>query len=503
MQYKEFINLIINSKCANVKPFSGRFNAADFELLKEKVQKDGKHEDDFDELYEAFVCVSKMMNAAYNELYAEQREVIYEMKTPAFDIISHLVALVNCNFCGVFAFLNAKLAERANSIQRFSVLSATKVQSVDREVGELPLDGALEFQIDMLSMLINYVRYFRTKKYDSPSLTGKKYWDSLKKLFWIANVLCALKVNFDNSVFTDGFIRLDQKDQTITFDYFNHENLKLLLAGSNILSQKTLHESRKNSLPDFFGNFFLKKRIRKMTVTNGFINLKFEKGKNEFLEGKAREFSAAIVSYYDYLKDEPLPGLLNATLLEVLSIWVILQGLADYILNNFQYDFALDTKESLGKIPCRISKKKLLHDINEMSILSRDKIRRILDVFVSTPNSFCDMWNAPLYDCGEYYTFPIFSISQGMSYNIIDCIMIRGGLDLQKRGPLFEKYVADEIKKEHMHGYMRNVFGSRKYERNKGDFQEIDCIVELRDIVVVAELKCIQYPMTPQNHHDC
>lgn len=169
MQYKEFINQVINSKCANVKPFSEKLNAADFELLKGKVQKGGKHEDDFDELYEAFVCVSKMMNAAYNELYAEQREIIYEMKTPAFDIISHLVALVNCNFCGVFAFLNAKLAERANGIQRFSVLSASKVQSVDSEVGELPLDGALEFQIDMLSILINYIRYFRIKKYDTPS----------------------------------------------------------------------------------------------------------------------------------------------------------------------------------------------------------------------------------------------------------------------------------------------------------------------------------------------
>ena len=197
MQYKEFINLIINSKCANVKPFSGRFSAADLELLKEKVQKGGKHEEGFDELYEVFVRVSKMMNDAYNQLYAEQRGIIYEMKTPAFDIISHLVALVNCNFCGVFTFLNAKLAERANSIQRFSVLSATKVQSVDSEVGELPLDGALEFQIDMLSMLINYVRYFRTEKYDSPSLTGKKYWESLKKLLWNANVLCALKDDYD------------------------------------------------------------------------------------------------------------------------------------------------------------------------------------------------------------------------------------------------------------------------------------------------------------------
>lgn len=193
MQYKEFINRIINSKCANVKPFSGRFNAADFELLKEKVLKGGKHEEGFDELYEAFVRVSKMMNAAYNELYAEQRDIISEMKTPAFDVISHLVAVVNCNFCGIFAFLNAKLAERANSIQRFSVLSAAKVQSVDSKVGELPLDGALEFQIDMLSMLINYVRYFRTKKYDSPSFTGKKYWDALDRLLRNANVLCALK----------------------------------------------------------------------------------------------------------------------------------------------------------------------------------------------------------------------------------------------------------------------------------------------------------------------
>ena len=40
------------------------------------------------------------------------------------------------------------------------------------------------------------------------------------------SVAFALKDDYDNSVFTDGFIRLDQKNQNITFDYFNYEELE-------------------------------------------------------------------------------------------------------------------------------------------------------------------------------------------------------------------------------------------------------------------------------------
>ena len=65
----------------------------------------------------------------------------------------------------------------------------------------------------------------------------------------------------------------------------------------------------------------------------GMVNLKFEYGTNVYLEDKAREFCGAIVSYYGYLHNEFLPNLPHESIIEALSVWIILQGLADYICN--------------------------------------------------------------------------------------------------------------------------------------------------------------------------
>lgn len=502
-QYERFINIIVNSKDKRVKPFSPSFDDSILKHIKNKVIKEESLNRDFEHLYDNFVSVSKIMNRIYNDVFATIKEIVVYTGTPAFDLISHLVALVNCNYYSIAKKLNQQLPDNKGKVQPYYVLAAAKLESLDKEVGLLPIDSSLEMEIDILSMLINYIRYFRDVKFEHSPVTGIEYVEAVKCMFFNMNGLCALKTDYDDSILNEGYFRFDDEPKTLHFDYFNHNNLKLLQAGVLVLNQKVMHETNKDLKHDLFGRCFTGKRIKKMEVVDGKIELKFSCGKNIYLEEKSKSFAASISGYYDYLKNEKLPKFDNATVLEAISVWVLIQALAEYVHNNFKWDFDIVSKSDFDRVPCRIRKKMLMDYIDAFSSLSIVKIKKILPAFVSIPDAFCDMWNEPLYDCGEYYAFPLFSISQGVGFNIIDSIIQKGGIDLQERGPIFETFIASEMSKAHQSGYKRDVFGSKKYERNGGDYQEIDCIIELKDLVIVAELKCTHYPMNPLNHHDC
>lgn len=503
MQYETFIDRIVNSADKRLKPFSPDFDASFLDIVRKKALKGEPAEEKFDAFYNNFVTVSKKMNIVYNDVYTAQQKIIEDIRTPAFDIISHLVAFVNYNCCIIVQKFRQLLTEKNGTVQSYCMLFAAKLESNDKGVGLLPIDTSLEMQIDVLSMLINYIRYFREKEYDGGSSLGSEYIEAIKHLFINMNKLCALKSDYDDSILNEGFFRYDEEDMTITFDYLDHDNLKLLRTGVTVLNQKVMHEYHKNLKPDLFAKCFSDKRIEKMEVSDGKVILKYSCGMNKYLDEKAKSFAASIISYYGYLKNVGLPNFANATIIEAISIWIILQALADYIQENFKWNFCIRAKADMGKIPCRIMKNTLCEYVVTMSNLSTDKIKKVLNVFVSSPDDFCDMWNEPLYDCGSYYTIPLFAISYSMNFNIIDFIIEKGGINLQDRGLHFEKYIVETIEKTSLFGYKRNVFGSRKYERNKGDYQEIDCVVELKDIVIVAELKCIRYPMSCLNHHDC
>lgn len=70
-----------------------------------------------------------------------------------------------------------------------------------------------------------------------------------------------------------------------------------------------------------------------------------------------------------------------------------------------------------------------------------------------------------------------------MPYNIIEALMQRGGYNLEKRGEDFEQYVYRQIA-EAEHQFSVTCVPARKYGVEK---EEIDLIVNLRDVIVLAE----------------
>ena len=113
-------------------------------------------------------------------------------------------------------------------------------------------------------------------------------------------------------------------------------------------------------------------------------------------------------------------------------------------------------------------------------------------------SKYNDIWSSPLYKVKDYYCLPFYPIVNSMPYNIIEKLMQKGGYDLDQRGYVFERYVYHQIA-DAQHQYGLICKAARRYGNKK---EEIDLIVALRDIVVLAEAKCIYYSMEPQNYGD-
>ena len=100
---------------------------------------------------------------------------------------------------------------------------------------------------------------------------------------------------------------------------------------------------------------------------------------------------------------------------------------------------------------------------------------------------------------GDDLLFALLPIFGSNLLYIVDEWLKVGGYSLGRRGTLFEKYVKDTISGDMKHkGYNCSVYAPRKLvpEKAKGaKWIEVDLLVEFSNCILVAEVKCITYPL--------
>ena len=77
-------------------------------------------------------------------------------------------------------------------------------------------------------------------------------------------------------------------------------------------------------------------------------------------------------------------------------------------------------------------------------------------------------------------------------------MMSRGGVDLDNRGKLFERYLYQQLTEKRT-SYPINCLKAGDYG-DKGDSEEIDVVVGMKNVVLVADAKCIHYSVEPINY---
>ena len=474
-----------------LKEILARISTSNPEVTTEEMQKV------FD-----FIGITTYLHNLHKEFYMVVQRRLADFNLKGVDIIEFFIAMLNKEYKTITEKLKEASSRRPKGTYLYQDMVNQKLESPDGS--KLDIKAVMEGATDATSLLCNFMRHHLTDDYLNKDAKPEYFTSNVRDLFQMADIMATFKHSYDDVLYDHTFVKMDMGRQTISFDFEDYRNEKLKALGHMILGERILHvdcqireSGKKIPLDRYVTNY----RVKRVHVKDGFVTLEFGQGDPKRHFEIAQETQAAIDSYYEFLdQDMKLAGLGDISVAEALGIWVALQYICHEASEHIHWDMkkVIYTKEEMGGIPRKFRAVDVVAYIAKLTGLRQNKIMPVIESLEVNWSKYNDIWSSPLYKVKDYYCLPFYPIVNSMPYNIIEKLMQKGGYDLDQRGCDFERYVYHQIA-DAQHQYGLICKAARRYGNKK---EEIDLIVALRDIVVLAEAKCIHYSMEPQNYGD-
>lgn len=165
---------------------------------------------------------------------------------------------------------------------------------------------------------------------------------------------------------------------------------------------------------------------------------------------------------------------------------------------NINTSFMSDT--DLNNYPIKIKRDNLIEYLVSRLNLKESEVNKCLYAFTCMLDGNIDVWKKPLLLQKDVFYLALLPIKAPIMVRIIDGWLDFLNFNLGERGKLFEDYVKNRIKQ---------IFTLKKrelyiYPKSKvyssSNFEEIDLILVLKNVVIIAEIKCQPYAVNPREH---
>jgi hypothetical protein len=201
--------------------------------------------------------------------------------------------------------------------------------------------------------------------------------------------------------------------------------------------------------------------------------------------------------YYQNLLDEPLPKLHHFTLNEMINGWRLLQSLASVVFDEISSLVFHNAKE-LPRFAPKIASRVLCATVSKALRMEKHRAQQLVEVFVFRDTSSQEVYTQPLVRCEDDYWLVIPCIHSVHLERIVEGWMRQGGLELERRGPEFERFCRELLRisvalspiKEAITIVKQPVKFSPPGEQG----EEIDLVIVIADTVLLVEAKCILWP---------
>ena len=472
-----------------------------YDVYKEIVKDVVPKEEDCALIYD-FVRISQYLHDIYSEVYKHLNDDLRHLNLKGIEVAEYLVACLNREYKVIWK----KRAEAMEKAEKGTYLTSDmfdfKLLSSAPGIGMLDARASLEAATDSYNLIMNYLRHFLDEKFETDDAKEGEFAGRLIRMFQITQIAVVFKHSYDDILYNKGFVKVDDENRSIMFDYDNHEDLILLRAGDMMFSERRLHVMSENlhkQIKPRLYRYVTDRRIKKAKIENSIISLEFGQGNAKEHKEIVDDLQASIDAFYEFLQGETvLPQMANATVDEAISVWGAIQYIAMYVSTYKDYDVALFKKEDFSVVPSKIRKDSLIDYVVKLTNIKASKVKMVIMKMEADWSRYNDMWTSMIYPVGDYYLLPFYPILYSSPYNVIDQMMLRGGVDLDNRGKLFENYLYQQLTEKRT-SYPINCLKAGVYGEN-GDSEEIDVVVGMKNVVLVAEVKCIHYSVEPINY---
>lgn len=451
-----------------------------------------------------FVQFSNYLHGLYADLYTRISSSYKHLNLKGLEISEYIIAGLNRELKVIWNKKQSNMSKVDKGTYYSIDLMNFKLESPFPEIGLVNARASLESFTDSANLILNYLRHFLGEDFTSELFNPQEFAGRIRSSMQISQVAVVIKHSYDDILYNGGYVSIDNLKKLVTFDYDNHYNLKLILAGDMMFSERRLQvmsQLREQNIKLRLYKYVTNYRIKRAKVTHGCITLDFGQGNPKEHKHIVTDMQSAIDAYYEFLNGATiLPNFGNSTIDEVISVWCAIQYIALYVNTNINYDITINTREDFSSVPSKILKKDLIAYIEKLTGIKSKKIMFALGAIEVDWNKFNDIWTSMLYPVDEYYLLPFFPIMYSSPYNVIDRLLQRGGFNLEDRGKQFEKYLYNKLIQTQT-PFPITCMPTGKYGSN-GNEEEIDILISMKNAVLVADAKCIHYSIEPINYSE-
>lgn len=466
----------------------------------------------------SLALISPFFNEKYIEFYQNLKKFIRESELSIDEIEELLIANFNRLFMVVNNDVNFKInnTPKGNDGLHFTNESSqikVKSHSANKDINAT---DALENSVDALNILFSYLRREPRIKIDTP-LDDEKTLNAFFQLDLHANQYAAYKSCYDNLVWQRHYIT--QSAESIRIVPTNREYQEIIQIGKTRMEQTIsgVHLETMVSLSKeipkklFFEKIFRAKRkemhLYAISTKDGYIRPRIKKGYSQQHLGIDLAIHSQIIPYYEYAENLVLP---TTETLEIKDITIMYAELIELVTMAQNIPFNRKgglTIDKLYAFPFRINNHDLVNYFRNKTHYSNQEITSFIHILSHSTESEerINFWKKPLVRRGNDLLFPIMPITRSHLLYLIDEWLRAGGYSLQQRGPIFEKYLKNSIERRMARkGYSCKIT-STSFKLNKKDPkpEQVDIVAEFSDCILIAEAKCIGYPIEPMDWFNC
>ncbi len=493
--------IIYDSK---LNPFNDDFN---LDYLKSYLSKLEDNEESY-KLF-TFFLLAYNFNAFYKSTFANIKEMFHESNLNYNELLEFLITSSNRHY-----LLLHKTPDSTKKEFNFQDFFKKTIESVDETIGKIDARAALETEIDSLNTLINYLKYFEEELNTSNKIENDtSRVDSIIKLTLATNYFNVIRFTHEDSLFNNGYIEYDSDSNTIHYKYENVNELFLGKIGYYRLNRNvTSHFLILNEYLDNYKDVRMLisktyegknqvKRIKKTKINQGLVEFELASGldTNEFYNFLFLDVQ--LRTYYDFIYNVVMPNAEGLTLKDCLILFSMIQSIFKNVANynKVEDDSVMRIKE-FGKFPSKIKSNHLKLYLKSKTRYSTKQINYFINLLVNKKDQRLNFWYYPFLEKNEYYYVPLLSFLDPLIFVLSDKWLEDSGFDLEDRGFYFEKNIKENFTEALTNKKYNFIIPSiSKYTLSNGKFEEIDLIMNLKNVVVIAEVKCIKYSLTPRD----
>lgn len=498
-------DVVRKSLQGNIKfnPFNEKYSSIELDDFLEKYKKVNNEADNYGI---SIALATRCYNSYYNELMEFIKMKKKLLDNDCWGIIQTVLAIANREH-----YLLKKNILFKTPIASIQSIANLEVESSIDHFQSMNVISAIEIQIEIANILINVLRYSMNST-NSYLISEKNKVKEVIKMYGTANILYYIKESYDTALWENGYISMDGNKYHIKYthaDYPIARRIGDIRMQNNILGTFDIMQSMAKNLKIFNESLFKKKRKARILEnvwldSNGYIQYSLKLGSNNAESEETYAMSISqIDTYYPYMTDNIFSSINNLCLKDLIIMFSKISALIVKI-NDIYMKERIDD-EHLNKFLYKIKVGMLRQYLKDTTEFTKKQINSFFELIESRfeNNSRINLWTRPALRVEDkFYFFSTNIVAPNYSF-LVDEWLDSIGYDLKERGKDFERYIKRELNKcLSKRNFSFKIADKSKFYINENDFEEIDLLINLKNIVIIGEVKCIKYPMSSRDSYN-